>query len=246
MAQAAQTAQAIQRKLSSVNSDVKNNGGVVVQQINGQVKNCDNIRPSMGIGGALVVAETAALAAATTMDMENDENPEQDEQTKIEAVIENIEDGNDEEEVKLLKQDERNNSYMSSCPSSSRCCSVSNCSLCLNRSSSGAEDEDEDDEEDNYETRMPRKRSMNIQTDLTEEDLQLINSSTEQQPIIKPKPNPPPVPKRGTKRIKAPKSNNVEVASSETGDESVAGHGRTHRIVINLDDRNRFTDEVTV
>lgn len=46
------------------------------------------------------------------------------------------------------------------------------------------------------------------------------------------------------------KSEKSEVRSSPSGSESVrgvrSGHARTHAIVINLDDKSRFTEEVTV
>ena len=66
---------------------------------------------------------------------------------------------------------------------------------------------------------------------------------------------PPPIPKR-QKRVRVGGdvvTSSGGVASEDGGGgassddhDTRSGHERTHRIVINLDDKNRFTDEVTV
>lgn len=113
---------------------------------------------------------------------------------------------------------------------------MSNCSLC---NASSDDDDDECDEDQSGEiyrkrTSVPvEKRSMNIQTDLEEDEKALESapmlpcdnntntaSTLTMSSASRKSKEPPPVPKRSKKR--------------------------KQQIVIDLDDKNRFTEEVTV
>ncbi len=160
----------------------------------------------------------------------------------------------------------------SSCGSSCRSCSSSDCSICSRRCSFVSSSNFDGDESSSAacgvnvtascrHPNAPRRRSANVQTDpimspspsaapvadCLEVDasallaaansaapatsgnvVQSPSSSSGQQPGNKANnhQNPPPVPKRGTKKKKVDKAH--------------------HKIVINLDDKNKFTEEVTV
>ena len=55
-------------------------------------------------------------------------------------------------------------------------------------------------------------------------------------------PPPPPVPKRGNKK----KKDLVTPGVGPGGDAAGGSKAKAHKIVINLDDKNKFTEEVTV
>ena len=251
------------------------------------------------MGGALVVAETTALAAAATIASQQILSPPlplavkhecekrlEEEEEKVAEVTE------DAVETTSIRSDR---SCASSCRSS-RWCSSSDCSYCIRES--GGEDPPSYDEasdrkrlsnscsmgsdcvfrSEQYARRQfgaksaPRKRSMNIQTDLpspsvpeevetapmlpneksasevSEEHSSMIHSTSTsgcspRKPCSRGSPRksvgaPPPVPKRGTPKKKA----NIEEGNSNSN----GSNGKARRIVINLDDKNHFTDEVTV
>ena len=157
-----------------------------------------------------------------------------------------------------LGDDDSSSSYSSSeCSLCNRTCSDSNCDEKyydhrIKRHSCSASSDCS-----NRLSTILRKTSINVQTDFSyqeeEGDENIDDDLPSEHPISEESRSrsesncdfssspskkcsaPPPIPKRGNK-----------LTSKQPQHDTRSGHALTHRIVINLDDKNRFTDEVTV